>query len=99
MPDRGDFEVFRSLLYENYGSLQVAERFEPPGFMLRLGLKDLSLLLAAATATEVPVPVGNVIHSHMLSGVAQGMGDIDWLELARIVAKNAGLGERQGEEQ
>ena len=65
--------------------------------MLRLGLKDLSLLLAAAAATEVPVPVSNVIRSH-ISGVPQGMGDINSSELARIVAKNAGLGERQGED-
>ena len=87
--------LFKSPLYETYGSLQVDERFEPAGFKLRLGLKDLSLVLAAAAAAEVPMPVGNVIHSHMLSGMAQGMGDIDWSGLARIVARNAGLGEKR----
>ena len=69
----------------------MKERFEPPGFKLRLGLKDVSLVLAAGAMAEVPMPTASLVRDTLLSGVARGKGDIDWTALARLIADNAGV--------
>jgi 3-hydroxyisobutyrate dehydrogenase-like beta-hydroxyacid dehydrogenase len=82
---------FQSPVYENYGKIILGERFSPPGFALRLGLKDIRLVLAAAEEAAVPMPVASVIRDHFVSGVARGWGELDWAALAKVVAEEAGL--------
>ena len=82
---------FQSPIYENYGKIIIEEKFSPPGFALRLGLKDVRLVLAAADEVAVPMPVATVIRDHYLSAVARGWGDLDWAALAKVVAEDAGL--------
>lgn len=83
--------LFQSPLYENYGKLIVEERFEPAGFRLRLGLKDAGLVLRAAEAVAVPMPLASLIHDQLLSALARGQGDMDWSSVAKVAAENAGL--------
>jgi 3-hydroxyisobutyrate dehydrogenase-like beta-hydroxyacid dehydrogenase len=83
--------IFQSPIYENYGKIIMGEKFSPPGFALRLGLKDVRLVLAAADEAAVPMPVASVIRDHFVSGVARGWGDLDWAALAKVVAGDAGL--------
>jgi 3-hydroxyisobutyrate dehydrogenase-like beta-hydroxyacid dehydrogenase len=83
--------LFSAPVYKTYGGLIAEEKYEPAGFKMRLGLKDLRLALAAAEAVAAPMPVASLVHDHFLSGVAQGKGDTDWSGLAGLVAKNAGL--------
>jgi 3-hydroxyisobutyrate dehydrogenase-like beta-hydroxyacid dehydrogenase len=82
---------FQSPIYENYGKIIIGGKFSPPGFALRLGLKDVRLVLAAADEAAVPMSVASVIRDHFLSGVARGWGDMDWAALANVVAADAGL--------
>jgi 3-hydroxyisobutyrate dehydrogenase-like beta-hydroxyacid dehydrogenase len=82
---------FQSPIYENYGKIILGGKFSPPGFALRLGLKDARLVLAAAEEAAVPMPVASVIRDHFVSGVARGWGDLDWAALANVVAQDAGL--------
>ena len=49
--------LFKSPLYENYGSIIADERYEPAGLKLALGLKDVRLALEAAEAAATPMPV------------------------------------------
>lgn len=71
---------------------QIAEgRYTPPGFKMRLGLKDVRLALEAADAAEVPMPLGSLLRDHLLSAVARGRGEIDWAGLAGVIAEDAGL--------
>ena len=86
--------LFTAPVYKTYGDLIVNEKFEPAGFRLKLGLKDVRLAMAAAEAQAVPMPVASVIRDHALEGVANGMGDKDWSSLAQVVSKNAGLNGR-----
>ncbi len=83
--------LFTAPVYKTYADLIVKEQFEPAGFRLKLGLKDVRLALAAAEAQAVPMPVASVIRDHALEGIANGMGDKDWSSLAQVVSKNAGL--------
>jgi 3-hydroxyisobutyrate dehydrogenase-like beta-hydroxyacid dehydrogenase len=83
--------LIRSPVYENYGNLIANGRWEPAGFKLRHGLKDVRLALSAGDEVTTPMPLGSMIRDHYLSAVARGWGDIDWAALARLAAANAGL--------
>ena len=83
--------LFQSPVYEGYGRLMVDKRFQPAGFKMTLGLKDVRLVLAAADAASVPMPLASLVHDQLMTGVARGMGDADWSALSGLVAENAGL--------
>lgn len=83
--------LFRSPIYENYGTLIAQERYEPAGFKLRYGLKDVRLVLGAAEDVAAPMPLASLIRDRYLSAVARGWGEIDWVGLARVAAVDAGL--------
>ena len=69
----------------------AADQYEPPGFALALGLKDVRLALAAADEAGVPMPVASVLRDRLLTAVARGLGGSDLAALGRIAADDAGL--------
>jgi 3-hydroxyisobutyrate dehydrogenase-like beta-hydroxyacid dehydrogenase len=83
--------LFSAPVYKTYGGIIADERYEPAGFSMTLGLKDVRLALAAAESLQVPMPVASLVRDHFLSGLAQGEGDSDWAALARISARISGL--------
>jgi 3-hydroxyisobutyrate dehydrogenase-like beta-hydroxyacid dehydrogenase len=83
--------LLRSPVYENYGKIIAEERFDPPGFRLRHGLKDARLALAAGEDVEVPLPIASLVRDHYLTAMARGWGDVDWAALAKVSATAAGL--------
>jgi 3-hydroxyisobutyrate dehydrogenase-like beta-hydroxyacid dehydrogenase len=83
--------LFNSPLYAGYGAAVAKEQFEPAGFKLRLGFKDLRLAQDAAEAAAVPMPLAGVLRDRFLAAIARGEGDLDWAALARIAAVQAGL--------
>jgi len=83
--------LFAAPVYKTYGALIAADRYEPVGFKLLLGLKDVRLALAAAESMTVPLPVASLVRDRMITMIAQGGGDADWASLARLAADNAGL--------
>jgi 3-hydroxyisobutyrate dehydrogenase-like beta-hydroxyacid dehydrogenase len=83
--------LFSAPAYKTYGTIIADQKYEPAGFKMTLGLKDIRLALAAAVSLAAPLPVASLVHDHLLSGIAQGKGDSDWAGLARLAATNAGL--------
>lgn len=83
--------LFSAPAYKTYGTIIANEQYEPAGFKMTLGLKDIRLALAAADTLAAPMPVASLVHDHFLAGVAQGAGESDWAGLARLAAQNAGL--------
>jgi 3-hydroxyisobutyrate dehydrogenase-like beta-hydroxyacid dehydrogenase len=83
--------LFGSPVYANYGRLIADQQFEPAGFALKLGLKDMRLALETAQECASPMPLASLLRDQFLSAVAQGLGEIDWAGVARIAARNAGL--------
>ena len=83
--------LFGSPVYLNYGRAIVEERFEPAGFGLRLGLKDVRLALATAEECAAPMPIASLLRDHFLDALAHGQGEMDWSSVARVAARNAGL--------
>jgi 3-hydroxyisobutyrate dehydrogenase-like beta-hydroxyacid dehydrogenase len=88
-------EIMNALLASpviaGYGQIMAREQFEPAGFALKLGLKDLRLALAAAQECGAPMPVASLVHDRLLAALAQGQGELDWSSLSQVVARNAGL--------
>jgi 3-hydroxyisobutyrate dehydrogenase-like beta-hydroxyacid dehydrogenase len=80
-----------SPIIANYGRIIAEGEFEPAGFALKLGLKDVRLVLAAAEECAAPMPLASLLHDHLLSALAQGQGEMDWSSMTQVVARNAGL--------
>jgi len=83
--------IFAAPVFKNYAELITQKRYEPASFKMRLGLKDVSLALAAGSTSRTPLPLASLIRDHFLEGVATGDGDKDWSALAQVVARKAGL--------
>jgi 3-hydroxyisobutyrate dehydrogenase-like beta-hydroxyacid dehydrogenase len=83
--------LFGSPFIANYGRIIAQEKFDPALFALRLGLKDVRLVLQAAEECASPMPLAGLVHDHLLSALAQGQGELDWSSMTRVLARNAGL--------
>jgi 3-hydroxyisobutyrate dehydrogenase-like beta-hydroxyacid dehydrogenase len=83
--------LLKSPVYEYYGKILVEEKFQPAGFKMHLGLKDVRLILAAGEEASVPLPLASLIRDHLISGIARGYGELDWSAVAKVVAADAGL--------
>lgn len=88
--DMATSTVFAAPAYQGYGAAIAAQRFEPAGFKLALGLKDVRLALEAAEAARTPMPFAAVLRDNLIDGVAHGDGDLDWAALAKVAARRAG---------
>ena len=83
--------LFAAPIYQTYGRLIVQDAYEPAGFKVPLGLKDIRLALAAAEAASVPMPLASLIHDHFVGALALGFENLDWSALGRVSALRAGL--------
>jgi 3-hydroxyisobutyrate dehydrogenase-like beta-hydroxyacid dehydrogenase len=83
--------IFDSPIYKGYGSMIAAEQFEPAGFRLALGLKDVRLTLEAGEDAHAPLPFASLLRDSFLDAIAQGDGDKDWAAIAKVAARRAGL--------
>ena len=74
-----------------YGQIIASETYEPAGFAAALGLKDMRLVLAAADASGVPMPMASVVHDRFQAAVGRGHREKDWSVIARLAAEDSGL--------
>ena len=84
--------LFAAPVYQLYGRLIAEQRYEPAGFTLALGFKDVRLALQAAEAANVALPFASVLRDHFLEASAAGMSGHDWAAIAEVSARHAGLG-------
>lgn len=83
--------LFACPIYQNYGRMIAQQQYEPAGFKLSLGLKDVTLALETARESQMPLPLASLLHDRLLALVTNGKGDIDWTGLALKTAEEAGL--------
>ena len=83
--------LFAAPAYKVYGQKMVDESYDQVGSPIFVGLKDASLIAAAADLARVPMPSHNVYHDRLLGAVAHGDGDRDQAVLAREQARASGL--------
>jgi 3-hydroxyisobutyrate dehydrogenase-like beta-hydroxyacid dehydrogenase len=82
--------LFSAPVYQTYGDILVNDRFHPAGFAAPLGLKDMNLVDAAATASHTPMPVLGILRDHLRAAIAQEGEDVDWAGIALAVRHSAG---------
>jgi 3-hydroxyisobutyrate dehydrogenase-like beta-hydroxyacid dehydrogenase len=78
-------------LFQGYGARMARSEFTPPGFGLRLGLKDVGLMRKLADQVAAPLPLADLAHSHLRAAFAKGRGELDWGALITVVRELAGL--------
>jgi 3-hydroxyisobutyrate dehydrogenase-like beta-hydroxyacid dehydrogenase len=83
--------LFAIPVYQGYGKQIAERRFDPPGFRLALGLKDLKLVHQTALSSNTPMPLASLLQDRWLSAAAKGRGNPDWSAAALGVAEDAGL--------
>jgi 3-hydroxyisobutyrate dehydrogenase-like beta-hydroxyacid dehydrogenase len=83
--------LFSAPVYHTYGNLIIEQKFDPPGFKLPLGMKDNTLVLDAAQAANVPMPMASLLHDRFVTAMATGLGESDWSAIARVEYQSAGL--------
>jgi 3-hydroxyisobutyrate dehydrogenase-like beta-hydroxyacid dehydrogenase len=83
--------LFASPVYANYGAIIADQKFEPAGFELKLGLKDIRLALQASEECAAPMPMASLIRDQLISAVARGQSELDWSSVSQVSARNAGL--------
>ena len=83
--------LFAAPLYQSYGKLIVEEAFDPPGFRLVLGLKDVNLARSAASELGAFLPLGNLMRDTLEAAIADGLGEKDLTAGAALIAKKSGL--------
>lgn len=80
-----------SPLHGVYANIMAEGRFEPAGFRLALGLKDVKLIMATASASVTPMPLASLLHDRWLTSMAKGRENLDWSAIALDVDEDAGM--------
>ena len=83
--------IFPAPVYKNYGGMIARQEFEPAGFKLPLGLKDVRLAMSAAESLNVPLPIASLVRDHFITALAQGWEEKDWAAVSMVSAEAAGL--------
>lgn len=83
--------LFACPLYQNYGRMIAQEKYQPAGFRLELGRKDIDLVLQTARSSLTPMPLAHLVYDRLTAAVARGRGDLDWSGMALEVSEAAGL--------
>ncbi|HLZ92488.1 MAG TPA: NAD(P)-dependent oxidoreductase [Candidatus Acidoferrum sp.] len=87
--------LFNAPVYKTYGALIAEGKHDNVGFALPLGLKDVRLVLEAADAQRVPMPIASVLHDRFLTALARGYERSDWSVIGQVAAEDAGLARAQ----
>ncbi|MGS2779429.1 NAD(P)-dependent oxidoreductase [Robertmurraya sp. GLU-23] len=77
--------LFASPVYNTYGKMIINERFDPAGFKLKLGLKDVNLMIDAANEVSTELPIANLAQSHYSYAIEKGWGDLDWAAIMKVL--------------
>jgi len=83
--------LFPAPVYRTYGALLAERKFQPAGFAVPLGHKDVRLLLEAAQSLHVPMPIANLLNDRFHRLIAQGEAELDWSAIGELAAEDAGL--------
>lgn len=74
--------LFASPVYINYSHILLKEMFQPAGFALKLGLKDVNLVIKQSSEMNAEMPIGKLLQQRLEECVKNGLGDHDWTAMA-----------------
>jgi len=74
--------LFNAPVYINYGNILLKKAYQPAGFSLKLGLKDVNLVMEQATAVNAVMPFGKTVHRQLSDSMEMGLAEHDWTAIA-----------------
>jgi 3-hydroxyisobutyrate dehydrogenase-like beta-hydroxyacid dehydrogenase len=83
--------LFTGAVFKNYGQMVLNRQYEPAGFALTLGLKDMNLARSAAEGLGMGLPTAELLKQNYDEAVRWGWQDKDWSAIGEVPAKKAGL--------
>jgi len=83
--------LFGSPIVSGYCARIAGGAYEPAGFRMALGLKDVELALSAGRDLRAPLPVAGVVREHIVEALARGRESWDWAGIAGVIHQAAGL--------
>ena|SRR5487761_532653 len=83
--------LFPCPVYQGYGKHIAENVYEPAGFRLALGLKDIGLVLQTAGSSPMPMPLASLLRDRWLAAMAKGRENLDWSAAALGVTEDAGI--------
>ena len=82
--------AFSGSAHKGYGPIIAEKRYEPVGFALSLGLKDLTIVENAATELGVALPMAPVLHELFEAALADSaLAELDWSAVAEITRRRS----------
>ncbi|NEM92360.1 NAD(P)-dependent oxidoreductase [Galbitalea soli] len=83
--------LFGGVSYTGYGDIIAHRRYQPAGFTLPLGLKDLGLAEDAAAEVGITLPTAPALRRVFETALAQpGAEALDWSAIAEVSRNSAG---------
>ena len=70
--------LFNTPLYHNYSKIILEQKFEPAAFTMKLGLKDMNLVLEQAASVDQRMPLATLLKKNMEQIINSGKENIDW---------------------
>lgn len=83
--------LFTGAVFKAYGMMVMKQQYEPAGFLLTLGLKDVNLARSAAEGLGVQMPTADLLKANYEQAIQWGWQDKDWSAIGEVPAKKAGL--------
>lgn len=81
--------LLKSPVIDAYGTKIAEQSFEPAGFTVRLGAKDMRFAVEAGEARAVPMPIANVLRELFVAAIAEGKASADWSAVGRVSTHKA----------
>lgn len=83
--------AFSGSAHKGYGPIIAEKRYQPVGFAMSLGLKDLTLVEDAAAELGVALPVAPVLHELFEAALADPeLAQLDWSAVAEVTRRRRG---------
>lgn len=83
--------AFSGSAHKGYGPIIAEKRYQPVGFTMALGLKDLTLVEDAAAELGVALPVAPVLHELFAAALADPeLAQLDWSAVAEVTRRRRG---------
>jgi 3-hydroxyisobutyrate dehydrogenase-like beta-hydroxyacid dehydrogenase len=82
---------FSAPAYKVYGPVVAKQNFEPAGFLLRHGLKDIRQAIEAGESVGAPLPFAGILRDNFVDAIAHGDADKDWSAISAVALRRAGL--------
>ncbi|UYN82663.1 MAG: NAD(P)-dependent oxidoreductase [Microcella sp.] len=84
--------AFSGAAHKGYAPIIAEQRYQPVGFAMSLGLKDLGLAEQAAADRGVSLPIAPVLHELFEAAAADPeLRELDWSAVAEVTRRRSGL--------